>query len=590
MHTPIQPTSPTQEYRRSNEYSLSGTILLGISLLTLFTIGTPTFAIENPIQSEREIAERAKAAWMDGAITPALEILNKGLRAHPQALELQKLRGDILSTARRAQDAIEAYNAILLVKPEDLDVRWAKWSVLLRSGKSDQAIDEFTHIVKLDTQNPLAPLRLAQELRRLDRLEESLEWYKKAVALVPNMPGWRLAMARAQFDVLDGRGARDEVKRVLKMVDPGSHEEKAAENLLAIVYGATKERGRRYEYIFTPEGTAAERKEWAAIRAEAWNLFDAGRFQEAEPVYRKILALNPSDSAAVHELGLTLIALDRCDEAIKVLDVVHTMNPSDEIYADTIYRIARCQMKIEQWEEALLYFEILHEAAVEFEENAKEAPPEAGKRYLNKDMLANWITEIQQHLPKRDEPKDEANEKIPFIDPTSTEAKIEAQGDTNALQKKFNPDQQVFRRAALMGRDADFSLFRYIIPADQVLRDDLPTGAHDFIPINPGDTFSQKQGDIFLVFGLVTPSFDEVPLIAECHMETPKISEDQPVIAQDHIIMGMNEQTGYFILTPPETGWPLGLHRCGLFVGNEISAYTHADEVRFRIVAPAASS
>jgi len=404
------------------------------------------------------------------------------------------------------------------------------------------------------------------------------------------MTGWRLAMARAQFDILDGRGARDEVKRVLQMVAPGSPEELAARNLLAVVYGATKERGRRHKYIFTPEGTAAERKEWASIRADAWNLFDAGRFQEAEPLYRRILALNPSDSAATHELGLTLIGLNRCEEAINVLDAMHTMNPSDEIYADTIYRIARCQMKAEKWPEALLYFEVLHEAAVEFEEVTKEVPPEADKRFLNKEMLEGWIAKVKQHLPGQKEAKDDANEKIPFADPSSQEAMTEEELYRKLAREKLNPDKKVHRRASLMGRDADFSLFRYVISADQVMRDDLPTGAHDFIPINPGDTFSPRQKEIYLVFGLVTASFDEVSLTVECHLETSKISEDQPALAQDHIIMGMNEQTGYFILTSPETGWLPGLHRCGLYVGNEISAYTHIDEVRFRIIAPTSIS
>jgi len=550
------------------------------------TLSTWTFADDGQIGPEQEIADQAKAAWLDGATNPALEILAQGIESYPHALTLQKLRGDILATARRPQEAIEAYDAVLRHTPEALDVRWAKWSALLRSGKSDYAIDEFHRIVQLDNDNPLVPLRLAQELRKIDRLEESLVWYKKAVELAPNMPGWRLAMARAQFDILDGRGARDEVKRVLKMVDPDSPEELAARNLLAVVYGATKERGRRYQYIFTPEGTAAERKEWASIRADAWNHFDAGRFQEAEPLYRRILALNPSDSTATHELGLTLMGLDRCDEAIKVLDVMHTMNPSDEIYADTIYRIARCQMKAEKWTEALLYFEVLHEAAVEFEEATKEVPPEADKRYLNKEMLAGWIAKVKEHLPRQKEMKDDASEKIPFVDPTSQEAMTEEELFRKLAREKINPDKKVHRRASLMGRDADFSLFRYVIPANHVMRDDLPTGAHDFIPINPGDTYPPTQLEIYLVFGLVTASFDEIPLSVECHLETSKVSEEQPALAQDHIAMAMNEQTGYFMLTPPETRWPIGLHRCGLYVGNEVSAYTHTDEVRFRIMEP----
>ena len=557
-----------------------------VGVLCLMAFSTRAIGFTND-QAIAAMAKRAEAAWMDGAIHQALDMLDQGIRDYPQALPLQKLRADILATTRRHQEAVVAYEAILQTAPEALDVRWAKWSVLLRAGQGDHAIAEFERIVQHDPNNPVAKLRFAQELRKRDRLEESLKWYQNAVELVTDIPEWRLAMARVQFDVLDGRGARDEVNRVLSMVAPGSPEEAAARSLLSVIYGATKERGRRFQYIFTPDGTAAARKEWAIIRAEAWRLYEAGRYQEAEPIYRKILVLNPSDFAATHELGMTLIALDRCKEAITIFDAVHTMDPSDAVYADTIFRIARCKMKLEQWADALLYFQILYDAAVEFEERTKDVPPKAGQRVLSKEELAKWLKKVKQQNPTKKDPR--KTESRP-VEATSQADMTEEDLYRTLAREPFSPDKQVFTRASLMGRDADFSVYRYIIPASRVMRDNLPGGAHDFIPINPGDTFSRTQEEIYLVFGLTTASYDEVPFSVTCYLETAAMTEDQQAIAQDHIVLGMNDQTGYFLLTPPETGWPLGLHRCGLFVGNKVSAYTHVDEVRFRIVEPIPSS
>ena len=56
------------------------------------------------------------------------------------------------------------------------------------------------------------------------------------------------------------------------------------------------------------------------------------------------------------------------------------------------------------------------------------------------------------------------------------------------------------------------------------------------------------------------------------------------MMAQDQVLMAMSDQSGYFRLTPPEQGWTPGLYRCGLFAGERTSAYTQADEVRFRIL------
>lgn len=576
---------------RFSMFQLSMFALLMTPFLVGVSMSSLVFAMEQEHEQEESIARKAGAAWTDGATITALDILEKGIQAHPQALSLQKLRGDVLATFRRDQAALEVYEAILKKTPEMLDVQWAKWSVLLRSGQGGDAVSELQRISEHDASNPLVALRVAQELRKLDRLEESVNWYQKAVQLVPDLPGWRLAMARARFDILDGRGARDEVKHVLTMVSPGSPEEIVAKGLLSVVYGATKERGRRYQPIFSPEGTAAERKEWASIRPEAWRLFDAGRYQEAEPILRKVLSLKPSDHGANHDLGVTLMELGRYEEAIPFLEKVLTVTVKDEELADTFFRIAQSLVALERWSEALDHFEILYEAAVEFELSTQDVPVMPGIRILSKEKLEEWLEKVRPHVPDAVRPKvDEANENIPPIDPSSPAALDIDERYEKAAGKKLTPEDPMDRRASLMGRDADFSLFRFLISASRVMRDNFPGGTHEYIPIDPGDTFPSTQDEIYMVFGLVTASFNDVPLTAECFRETTKITREQTAVAEDQVIMAMNEQSGYFVLSRPKEGWTPGLYRCGLFVGEEVSAYTHADEVRFRIIKPTISS
>ena len=569
-----------------NKRSVKGSFECGLTVMLcvmiLWSATTQVFALEQRDDAIDEIAGLAEAEWLDGAPNRALHILGPGIQAHPDDVRLLKLRADVLASAsRRHREAVEAYDVILKTHPEALDVRWAKWSVLLRAGQHEQAVAEFQRIAQLDAENPLTTLRLAQELRKVDRLEESLEWYKKAVAMMPDMPGWRMALARAKLDVLDGRGARDEVEYVLRIVEPGSPEEAAAHSLREVIYGSTKERGRRFEPILSPGGSAAERKEWSAIRAHAWRLFDAGRYAEAEPVYRKILALKPSDYAATHELGMTLLGLDRCEEAIKVFESMSTLDPSDEVYADAFFRIGRCLMKMGKWTEALPYFELLYEAALDFDERTKDAPPKADLRVLNTKTLAKWVERVKRHIPANATPK--PDETVPAVAADAPAPMTEEGLYKKIASAPFNPEKQLYTQASLMGRDADFSMFRHVIPANRVMRDDRPTGTHEFIPVQPHDTFSDTREEIYLVFGLVTASFDEMPLSAECFIETPASNVNQTPVARDQVVMNMGDQTGYFIITRPESGWTPGLHRCGLFVGSEPSAYTHADEVRFRI-------
>jgi tetratricopeptide (TPR) repeat protein len=569
--------------------------------------GTVVFAQDHEINSEDKVAHRASEAWIDGSSPLALDILEQGLHEHSHSLAFRKLRGDILTTTRRNQEALEEYEAILKETPESLDVRWAKWSVLTRLGIGDLAITELERIAQTVPSNPLVPLRLAQELRKLDRLEESVQWHQKAVELVPEMSGWRLNMARALFDVLQYDGARKAVQHVLQKEPRGSPVEMAARNLLMITYGATKERGRRYQPIFSPDGSAEERKRWGLIRHQGWEHFAKGRYQEAEPILRELLTLKPNDHRVTYELGSTLMELGQHEEAVTLLQKGIELGPTSgsfsEVFLDSLFRIGQSLVALERWEEALLHLEILQEITTVPPESLNAAPPKGNEpatidpgsgenidvptatpsgKIIDNEKLAYWLEKVWQHVPKQEKPTQDANETLPAADPTG----VLPDYYSNLAAKKFKPDELFHTRASLMGRDADFSWFRFVIPAGRVMRDDLQVGNHEFIPIDPNDTFINTQQEIYLVFALVTASYDAIPLTAECYLETSKITWGEAPLAQDQVVMSTNEQSGYFVLSSPESEWTPGFYRCGLFVGDTVSAYTQSDEVRFRIIGP----
>lgn len=550
--------------------------------LTLALMVSPCAAIDDgPRPPAEQAAGQAKAAWDRGAVTTALEILDHALGVHPEAVTLHKVRGDILSTFRNPQEAVQAYDRVLAEQPAALDVRWAKWGLLVRWGLEEKAVGELRHIAGIDAKNPLIHWRLAQELRKLDRLEESLESYKRAVQLMPDLLGWRLALARARFDVLDYPGADADLHHVLQHVAPGSPLELPANNQLGQLY-ESMDRGRRFSPALTPTATATQLKEWADLRSEAWKLFEAGRFQEAEPVYRKLIALNPGDPIATHQLGLTLMQLGQCKEALTVFGNMSNLNPSEEDFADTTYRMGQCYVELERWEEAFIHFQILYDTAVEFEQANKDVPLPAGTRVLAKEKIARWVEKVRPYVPelvklKEEEAKAEkdSGNRTPELPEEALYAKA---------VERLKPQKTLEAGAAIAGRDADFSWFRFVIPATKVVRDDFPTGAHEFIPLYPGDTFPATQPEIYLVFRLVSDSFDAVPLTARCGLETSDMTEDPQTTVQDRVMTATNDRSGYFLLTPPKSSWIPGYYRCGLFAGEQTSAYSYVDEVRFRII------
>ncbi|RIK58236.1 MAG: hypothetical protein DCC63_11390 [Nitrospira sp.] len=536
----------------------------------------------SPHPSEIQIAREAKTAWEQGTPDRALAILDQALEDHPQALALHQLRGDLLATSRHTEEALASYEAALTADPTALGVRWAKWSLLIRSWQTEQALEELQQIAKIDQQNPIIHVRLARELRKVDRLEEAFESYKKAVALAPDMLGWRLALARAKFDLLDYEGADREIQSVLERATPGSPLELSAKNLLTVIYGST-DRGRRFMPVMSPDASEQQLRDWALIRADAWRLYEAGRFKEAEPLYRKMLTLNPMDPLATQHLGTILMQLGRCKEAVPVFRQATKVDPSDEDYAMTVFLAGQCLMKLERWEEAYAQFSVLYDAAVEFERTTKEEDIAPYTRVLDKRKLAEWLAKIRPHVPEfaAAKEKEDAAAPKPVPAPALTETELTAKAMVH-----LKPQNTLDTGAALMGRDADFNYFRFVIPAKRVIRDDSPTGAHDYIPLDPGLTFTTGQAEIYLVFGLVTASYDEVPLAARCFRETSELTGEQRAVAQDRVIMSTNDNSGYFLLPRPAAGWTTGLYRCALFAGEQPSAYTQVDEVRFRIEEP----
>ena len=572
---------------------LTGSRLLRLALFSGWLLLPVAAATAGETQeSDRQIIDRAKSDWESGSITPALEALDQGLEANPEAVTLHKLRGDILATSRASQEALQSYDAVLGRQPGALDVRWAKWSLLVRSGRGDESIEELRRIAGIDQQNPLIYFRLARELRKLDRLEASVESYKQAVELAPEMYTWRLALARARFDVLDYEGAASDVQYVLDHIPDGSPLELPAHTLVTVFHGHSQDRGRRFDPVFTPKDITPEQlKQWALMRADAWRMFVAGRYQEAEPMYRRLLELNPRDPSATHQFGLTLMQNGKCEEALPVFGKVSDLDPTEDQYSDIVFRMGQCLVELERWDEAFMHFHSLYRQAVQFELQNKDNALPPGTRVLDKKKLARWLDRVRPHvspeLASADAGKDSdaptAGQQVPAGVPPTKE-------EVDEVVNRLKPERALDTGGTLAGRDADFSWFRFVIPAAKVMRDDLPTGQHDFIPLNPSDSFPTTQQEIYLVFRLVSDSYDAVPLATQCFLESAEALGQSRMIAQDQVLMAMSDQSGYFRLVAPERGWAPGLYRCGLFAGERTSAYTQADEVRFRIVQPPRSS
>ncbi len=520
-------------------------------------------------------------AWQQGRSKDIADRFDEALRLAPRTYRLHKAYGDFLTANRRNQEAVAAYRRAAELAPDSLVVHWAIWSLFDRMGDQDHAILSLKEVTRLDWENPLAHLRLAKALRNVDRLEESVQSYQKAIELDPEHMVYRLQYARALFDVLHYDAARREVETVLARAPKASPEWAAATNFLDIVKGETSDRGRRKvpnENITIPGVDMALRgKTWALARGKAWQLMREERLTEAEAALRDVLRIRPSDYKAWYDLGLTLMELGRYEEALASFDEGLQVKHFGEWYPDSVFQIARCLVKLGRWNDAISRFERVLEIQDWRVEQAY------GMTFPDLAKVESALEEAYQHVPEARQAsmsrRARAREKPP-------EPKI----DTYTIPPLANgheliapvPDSAYL--AAIGSGDAQ-GWFRQMVPAHGVAQDDLPTGLQEFIPIGPTDTFAPDDPEIIIVFTLTSVPYDEITLTTRWLVERGGTVPPNTLIGTDRALLTLNDKSGYVRLKRPKDGWPIGLYRVDFYVGDQVSAYTHTAEARFRVIA-----
>jgi len=110
------------------------------------------------------------------------------------------------------------------------------------------------------------------------------------------------------------------------------------------------QRGQRDEAIADLQALVAAQPDCSAAYwfNLAYLLEDGGRFAEAEPVFRRALALNPKLDRAWYGLGLTLIRLGRPEEAVAALKKNTELQPMSPY---GWYQLARVQFERHEPEE-----------------------------------------------------------------------------------------------------------------------------------------------------------------------------------------------------------------------------------------------
>ena len=164
---------------------------------------------------------------------------------------------------------------------------------LRKAGRHQEALPYYRAALAIDAGHAPAYAGMGHSLFRLQRYAEALEWLEAALALQPDPPHAGLLLR------LMGRSAQ--------------------------ALGRTEAAAQHYE-----RAVALDPRDAAAVDLLAMVRFGQQRYAAALDLYRTLVELKPGNAQAHSNLGVTLLYLERGDEAVRSFEQALSLDPDLE--------------------------------------------------------------------------------------------------------------------------------------------------------------------------------------------------------------------------------------------------------------------
>ena len=121
-----------------------------------------------------------------GKLEEAIEAYNKALAIKPDYADAYNNMGITLKEQGKLEEAIEAYNKALAIKPDYAEAYNNMGNALQEQGKLEEAIEAYNKALSLKPDYADAYYNMGNALKEQGKLEEAIEAYNKALAIKPD--------------------------------------------------------------------------------------------------------------------------------------------------------------------------------------------------------------------------------------------------------------------------------------------------------------------------------------------------------------------------------------------------------------------
>ena len=295
---------------------------------------------------------RARILGLQGRNEAAEKTLRTAARAHPTAMLFQAL-GQMLTRQKRYEEALQAYEQALKLKPDNPDLISTVGLLAIQTRKWDPARRSWLRLAREGNyhkqQEAWYFLGQIEELQK--HPGKAIEYYRKV------KEGRLLADARLRLAILEGQqGNLEEASRLfreLRLTNP-----QQAVQIYVTEAQLYKEQGQpeRAMTIYD-EAIAANPGNADLLYARGLLAADLGRIEQAERDLRAVLELQPGDADALNALGYTLAEqTDRLAEAYGYIRQALQQLPDSAAVLDSmgwvLYRMGKKREALEYLQKA----------------------------------------------------------------------------------------------------------------------------------------------------------------------------------------------------------------------------------------------
>jgi protein O-GlcNAc transferase len=268
--------------------------------------------------------DEALESWKGGAVADAVRLCRLAAETDSSRIDALRLLAEIYIASGRLRDAIPICRQVADVVPGDASNLRRLATLLSQCGDVPAAISVLERSLQLEPDNPRGLNNLGKLLIGQGRAEESIPVLQRALA---NQPAYPIALNNLGLAFASLGRQEDALASFDRAIEsqPAFAKAHAGRGLALAAAGRGEEAISAYL-----RATQLDPRDASVFKEIGRLMLRLGRLDNAHAAFAAALDLQPDDALALEGRTMTLIALNRHEEALSGLELLRTIKPETD--------------------------------------------------------------------------------------------------------------------------------------------------------------------------------------------------------------------------------------------------------------------